>query len=56
LRHPSPAAHRFIDILAPDVLDPLPLVPVQSQSHIDRTNRDLAMLALMGAPMRTDIR
>jgi hypothetical protein len=56
LRHPSPAAHRFIDILAPDVLDPLPLVPVQSQSHIDRANRDLAMLALMGAPTRTDIR
>ena len=56
LRHPSPAAHRFIDILAPDVLDPLPLVPMQSQLHIDRANRDLAMLALMGAPMRTDMR
>ena len=56
LRHPSPVAHRFIDILAPDVLDPLPLEPVQPQSHVDRANRDLAMLALMGAPMRTDIR
>ena len=48
LKYPSATAHRFIDILAPDVLDPLPAVVVPSQSHIDRTNRDLAVFALMG--------
>ena len=56
LQHPSVVAHRLIDILAPDVLDPLPAVPVPSQSHIDRANRDFAMLALMGAPMPADLR
>ena len=55
LRHPSVEAHRLIDLLAPDVLDPLPAVPVPTQSHVDRANRDLAMLALMGAPMRADL-
>jgi len=56
LMNASPAAHRMIDILAPDVLDPLPAEPVEPQWHIDRANRDLAMLALLGGPVRGDLR
>jgi hypothetical protein len=46
----------MIDILAPDVLDPLPEEPVESQSHADRTNRELALVALLGGPTHGDIR
>lgn len=56
LMNASPSAHRMIDILAPDVLDPLPTEPVEPQWRIDRVSRELAMLALLGGPHRGDIR
>ena len=56
LTNPSPTAHRLIDILAPDVLDPLPAVPVEPQWRIDRASRDLATLALLGGPIRGELR
>jgi hypothetical protein len=56
LMNPSPGVHRMIDILAPDVLDPLPTEPVESQSNVDRLNRELAMVALLGGPTGGDIR
>jgi len=56
LMNPSPGVHRMIDILAPDVLDPLTDEPVESQSQIDRVNRELAMAALLGSPTGGDFR
>jgi hypothetical protein len=56
LMHASPTAHRLIDLLAPDVLDPLPAVPAEPQWPVDRASRDLAMLALLGGPLRGDVR
>ena len=56
LMNPSPGVHRMIDILAPDVLDPLTEEPVESQSQIDRLNRELAMVALLGSPTGGDFR
>jgi hypothetical protein len=56
LMNASPAARCLIDILAPDVLDPLRTEPVESQWRIDRASRDLAMLALLGGPAREEIR
>ncbi|MEO8695830.1 MAG: hypothetical protein ABI658_20085 [Acidimicrobiales bacterium] len=50
LMNASPAAHRLIDILAPDVMDRLPAEPVEPQWRIDRASRDLAVLALLGGP------
>ena len=55
LMNPSPGVHRMIDILAPDVMDPLAAEPVESQSQIDRMNRELAMVALLGSPTGGDI-
>ena len=55
LMNPSPGVHRMIDILAPDVMDPLATEPVESQSQIDRMNRELAMVALLGSPTGGDI-
>ena len=55
LMNPSPGLHRMIDILAPDVLDPLPEEPVESHLHADRVNRELALVALLGGPINREL-
>ena len=60
LRNPSPTVHRFIDILAPDVLDALPAASIdlasQPQSHYDRSEHGLAMFARLANEMRAETR
>ena len=53
LKNPSPTAHRYIDILAPDVLDPL---PIESRSRTMVTPRDRALEQLGSGRPTVDAR
>ena len=53
LLNPSPAVHRFIDMLAPDVLDALPADSLDEPCRDDRADRELAVFAQLGAPRAT---
>lgn len=53
LKNPSPTAHRYIDILAPDVLDPL---RIESRSRDMVTPRDRALEQLGSGRPTVDAR